>query len=99
MNRIKRIRRVVAIPVGLGLITLILATAAPAAFARVVPPGPSAVTAPVAAHAVTRTVLVGGTPGWQIALIAVGAALFAAALAVLADRMRTAHRKSELSAA
>ena len=95
MNRIKRARRVAAALVGLGLTSLILATAAPAAFARVVPPGPSAVTAP----ALTRTAMVGGMPGWQIALIAVGAALFAAALAVLADRTWTAHRNTALSAA
>ena len=33
-------------------------------------------------------VVAGGTPGWQIALIAVGAALVAAVLAVLLDRAR-----------
>ncbi len=38
-------------------------------------------------------------PGWQIALIAAGAALIAAAVAVLADRARTAHRGTELRAA
>jgi len=32
-------------------------------------------------------------PGWQIALIATGAALFAAIAAVLADRARAARRK------
>jgi hypothetical protein len=32
-------------------------------------------------------------PGWQIALIAIGAAIFAAALAVTLDRVRTAHRQ------
>jgi hypothetical protein len=37
---------------------------------------------------VTRTVVVGGMPGWQIALIAAGAALLTAMLAVLADRVR-----------
>jgi hypothetical protein len=31
-------------------------------------------------------------PGWQIALIAVAAAVLAAAVAVLADRARTARR-------
>jgi hypothetical protein len=35
----------------------------------------------------------GGMPGWQIALIAIGAAIFAAALAVTLDRVRTAHRQ------
>ena len=44
--------------------------------------------------AVTRTAVMGGMPGWQIALIAAGAALLAATLAVLADRVRTAHRKT-----
>ena len=43
-----------------------------------------------------RTVVIGGMPGWQIALIALGDAMFAAAVAVLADRTwagpRTAKR-------
>ena len=39
------------------------------------------------------TVVIGGTPGWQIALIAAGAALLTAALAVTADRMRAARRR------
>jgi hypothetical protein len=42
---------------------------------------------------VVRTVVVGGTPGWQIALIAVVAALAAAVAAVLADRARAARRR------
>jgi hypothetical protein len=41
-----------------------------------------------------HTVVIGGMPGWQIALIAVGAALVAATVAVLVDRAWTAHRKS-----
>lgn len=44
---------------------------------------------PVPVH----TVVVGGMPGWQIALIAVGAALVAATVAVLLDRARTARLK------
>jgi hypothetical protein len=35
----------------------------------------------------------GGMPGWQIVLIAVGAAVAAAVLAVLIDRARLARRK------
>jgi hypothetical protein len=101
MNRIKRARRAAAALTGLALTWLVLATVAPAAFARVVPAqgGPGDVTAPAAVPAVTRTVVVGGTPGWQIALIAAGAALLAAGLAVLADRARAARRKTALSAA
>jgi hypothetical protein len=48
---------------------------------------------------VTRTIVAGGMPGWEIALIAAGAALLAAALAILADRARTARRKTVVSAA
>jgi hypothetical protein len=40
-----------------------------------------------------RTVVVGGMPGWQIALIAIGAALLAATAAVLAYRAWTTHRQ------
>ena len=99
MNRIPRIRRATAVLTGLALAVLGLAAAAPAAFARVVPPGGSGgVTAPAAVPAVTRVVVVGGMPGWQIALIAAGSALIAAALAVLVDRARTAHRKTPLPA-
>ena len=39
-----------------------------------------------------HTVTVGGMPGWQITLIAVGAALLGAAITVLLDRMWTARR-------
>jgi hypothetical protein len=38
-------------------------------------------------------------PGWQIALIAIGAALLAATVAVLVDRAWTAHRKTNIAAA
>jgi hypothetical protein len=40
----------------------------------------------VPAQVRVHTIVAGGMPAWQIALIAVGAALMAAALAVLADR-------------
>jgi hypothetical protein len=45
-----------------------------------------------------HTVTVGGMPGWQIALIAAGAALLAAVLAVLADRARAARHATVPSA-
>ena len=97
MNRIPRIRRATAAAFALALAVLGLAAAGPAAFARVVPAGESGgIGAPAAIPAVTRVVVVGGMPGWQIALIAAGAALIAAALAVLADRVRAAHRRTAL---
>ena len=46
-----------------------------------------------------RTVVIGGMPGWQITLIAVGAALFAATAAVLAYRAWTARRTPVTAAA
>jgi hypothetical protein len=46
-----------------------------------------------------HTVVVGGMHGWQIALIAIGAALLAATVAVLLDRARAAHRKTITAAA
>jgi len=42
--------------------------------------------------ATVRVVAAGGMAGWQIALIAVGAALIAAAAAVLLDRTLTGRR-------
>jgi biopolymer transport protein ExbB/TolQ len=42
---------------------------------------------------------VGGMPGWQIALIATAAALFAAVVAVLLDHARRARRDMLTAAA
>jgi hypothetical protein len=51
--------------------------------------------APVPVH----TVVIGGMPGWQIALIAAAAALVAATVAVLADRAWAARRRTIAAAA
>ena len=92
MNPIRRIRRIAG---ALAFACLVLAVAAPAAFAMTVPPfGVSgAVTTPAPPPVQVHTVVVGGMAGWQIALIAVGAALVAATIAVLLDRARTARLK------
>ena len=45
-----------------------------------------------------HTVVVGGMPGWQIALITIGAALLAATAAVLASRAWTARRHPVIAA-
>jgi biopolymer transport protein ExbB/TolQ len=47
---------------------------------------------PPLAPAHVHAALAGGMPGWQIALIAVGAALLAAVLAVLLHRVWAARR-------
>ena len=46
-----------------------------------------------------HTVVIGGMPGWQIALIAAGTGLLAAVLAVIADRARAARRRQMAGAA
>ncbi|HJZ27742.1 MAG TPA: hypothetical protein VJ370_15805 [Streptosporangiaceae bacterium] len=97
MNPIHHIRRVLAVLAG--LTAAVLALGAAPAFARLQPPDPAGYVAPVSVPAPVRTIVVGGMPGWQIALIAVGAALLAAALAVLADRVLAARRRGIPAAA
>jgi hypothetical protein len=67
----------------------------PAAFARMLPDGgppyPTAPAAPVPASTV-HVITAGGMAGWQITLIAVGAALLAAAATILVNRVRAARR-------
>ena len=67
----------------------------PAAFARMRPDGgppyPTAPAAPVPATTV-HVITAGGMAGWQITLIAVGAALIAAAATILVNRARAARR-------
>lgn len=97
MNHIRHIRRLGAVLAGLVAALLASAAVVPAAFARVLPDGgppygPAPAT-PVPATSV-RVVTAGGMPGWQIALIAVGAALLAAVVAVLADRALAARRRT-----
>jgi hypothetical protein len=94
MSRIPVIRRLACLLAALGGAVLASTLAVPAAFA--VPPPASGGTRsgtapqpPVQVH----TVVVGGMAGWQIALIAAGAALLAATAAVLLDRARAARRK------
>jgi hypothetical protein len=68
--------------------------AAPAAFATEVPlPGTGDTSSTTTVPATVHTVTVGGTPGWQIALFVVAAAVIAAVAAVLLDRMRTGRRR------
>ena len=73
--------------------------AAPAAFATEVPPPGGGDTSTPAAPAVVHTVTVGGTPGWQIALFIIAAAVLAAAFAVLLDRTRSGRRQQVATSA
>jgi len=97
MNPIRHIRRFAAVLAGLAATVL----GATPAFARLEPdPGAGYVTpASVPAQVQVRTIVAGGMPGWQIALIAAGAALLAAALAVLTDHALAGRRRAVTAAA
>jgi hypothetical protein len=111
MNPIRHIRRIAGVLAGVACGWLGLAAAAPAAFAGASPtPGPADYITPGAeppgwhppgyrAALPVHTVVIGGMPGWQIALIAVGAALLAATAAVLVYRVWTSRRKPVTAAA
>ena len=109
MNRIRHIHRVAAALTGLAGALLAFAGAAPAALARPAPPRPPGWPPlppgwnkhpPLPPRHISQihTVVIGGMPGWQIALIAAGAALLAAAAAVLVYRA-WAIRRNPVTAA
>jgi len=82
------LRRILAAAITLTGTVLALATA-PAAFARPLPPPDCCVTG---ANAPVTVITTGGMPGWQVTLIAVGAALAGAAMAILLDRAWAARK-------
>ncbi len=98
MNLIRHIRRSAAVLVGLA--GAMLAFAVPA-FAQpvLIPISGGDTTSGAQVPVQVRTIVAGGMPGWQIALIAVGAALIAAAVAILAYRMLAARRQAVTTAA
>jgi hypothetical protein len=100
VNGIRRIRRLAGVLAGLA--GALLAFGATPAFATVPVPGPGGPAAntptpvvPAATH--TVTLVTGGMPGWQITLIAIGAALLAATVAVLLDRARATRRNAVIA--
>ena len=82
-----RLRRLAAALAAVTCTLLASAAVMPAAWAvnEIPPGGPAPATA-------AGAVAAGGMPGWQITLIALGAALAAATVAVLLDRARAARR-------
>jgi hypothetical protein len=101
MNHIRRIAAVLA---GQTAAVLALVASSPAALAssaalavREPPPGGSGTPGP-APHQI-HAVVTGGMPGWQITLIAAGAALLAAGLAVFLDRAWATRRRPTATAA
>ena len=80
---------------GLGALVTMLVVTGTAALAMVAPPDAGGAADPPPAPPAPA---IGGMPGWQITLIAVGAALVAAVLAVLADRARSTRKRSAVAA-
>jgi hypothetical protein len=108
MNPIRHIRRLASVLAGMACTWLGFAGAVPAASAAASPtPGPADYITPGAEppgwhpplQGPVHTIVIGGMPGWQITLIAIGAALLAATAAVLVYRAWTSHRKPIAAAA
>ena len=97
MNTTHRIRHFIGILAAGACALLAFAATSPARAETTSVPhyGPPANVAPAQAH----TVIVGGMPGWQIALIALAAALCAATVAVVLDRARPARRVASATTA
>jgi hypothetical protein len=93
------VRHLTVAAAGLTGALLAIAAVAPAALARPFPPRPPGWDKHPPYQAGIHTVVAGGMPGWQIALIAIGAVLLAATVAVLLYRARAAHRKTVTEAA
>jgi len=83
-------RRILAAVITLTGAVLAMATT-PAAFAKPLPP-PDCCTSNRASDAPVTVITAGGMPGWQITLIALGAALVAAVAAVTLDRTLATRR-------
>ena len=91
MNRITRILGILA---GIGGALLGILATGSAALAYEVPPGGGGGPGSPPVQVITN----GGMAGWQITLIALGAALAASIIAVLADRSWLARHRSAASA-
>lgn len=93
MGITKNLSRLGALLAGLGVIAVTFAATASASAGMIPAPGDIGGVSDAGGTPVVRTVVVGGMPGWQIALIAIVAALVAAVTAVLLDRARSARRQ------
>ena len=104
MNPIRTIRRLACTLIGLTAALAAVVAGAPAAFAQPSPPPGvlsryEPVLVPHTVPAYTHAALTGGLAGWQIILIAVGAAILAAIVAVLLYRARAARSHRPATAA
>jgi hypothetical protein len=93
MRTIKSLSRLGVVLASLALVAVGFASGASASTAMIPGGGGGGVAPDPAPVTVVHTVVVGGMPGWQIALIAVVAALVTAGAAVLAERTRSTRRR------
>ncbi len=93
IRRIRRIHRLAAILAASACALLGLAVASPAMAMTISVPHPGASVPQPQVPAPVHTMIVGGMPGWQITLIAAGAAVLTTLLAVTADRAYAARRQ------
>jgi hypothetical protein len=95
MKLIEHWRRIAIVFAGLGAtVATVAAMAGTASAATGMLPGTGGgTTGTLDAAQAVPTVVAGGMPGWQITMIAVGAAVVAAAAAVLLDRARLGRRR------
>ena len=96
-----RLRRPAAALAAITCSVLVSAGLIPAAWAstNMIPLPPGGGTGPAVPVPAVRVITTGGMAGWQITLIAVGAALAAAAMAILLDRARAARRAARATTA
>jgi hypothetical protein len=95
-----RLRRLAAVLAAVTCGLLASAAIVPAAFAMVVPnPRGAYEGTPLAPGPAPSVVTAGGMAGWQITVIALGAALVAAIAAVLLDRALAARRAASATTA
>ena len=104
MSHVYRYRHVVRALAALACTLLGLLAAAPAAFAMRTGfegSGQSPLPLPNGkgpTNALTHTVVTGGMPGWQLAVIVIAAALLTATIALIGHRVKTAHREQVVPA-
>jgi hypothetical protein len=100
MNPIRTIRRAACTLTGLAAALAAAVAGAPAAFAQAgPPPGPPAEVVRFGPAVHTFNGVTGDMTGWQITLIAVGAAIVGAVVGVLVDRARAARGHRPATAA
>ena len=93
MSTIKSLSRLGAVLASLAVVAVSFASSAMASTSMIPVGGSGGQGGTTAPATVVHTVVVGGMPGWQIAAIAVAAALVTGIAAVLVERGRTARRR------